>query len=236
MTFSGKWNQPNPPHDPIPILHRDEVVAGLLLGDAFISKHTKNKGNSRIGIGQSPTHIEFLYHIQKYFWDLGLESTISTTTDYNKTIKKFYDNCKLQTRKNPTITEMRYIWYPDGKKIVPKDLIMTPKILAYWFQCDGSSHWQNNGMSVDVQISTASFTEEDVRMLNKKLHRLNLDFNIFNKAKKYWILRTASQRNNERFMNLIEPYIIPCFRYKIKHIPKFNPKLKHTVESRGFKK
>ena len=235
MTFT-KWTQPNPPHKPIPILLKDEIITGLLLGDAYISRHVINKGNSRIGIGQSPLHKEFLDKIAEYFLDLGVGTTLRRYIGLNKTVNKIYTTYYLITQKNPTFTQMYHTWYPEGKKIIPQDLIITPKILSFWFMCDGSSHWHNKGNSVDLQISTAGFTESDVRLLNEKLHRLNLDFNIFNKAKKYWILRTSSQKNNERFINIVEPYIIPCFRYKIKHIPKFNPELKLTVKSARFKK
>ena len=87
---------------------------------------------------------------------------------------------------------------------------------------DGFANWCNAGLSVDVQLSTNSFTETDVRFLAKQLiDNFGISFHVWHKYKKYWILRTNKNIDTHRFMCLIQPYIIPCFDYKIKHLEKY---------------
>jgi len=213
------------PHLPLHHLPYDEVIQGLMLSDAYITNPKPNKGNARIEITQTPKRIEFLYHLSEYFLDVGLSCNIRQILHYNKQAKKYYVTCHLATSKNPTITEMRKIWYSDNKlKVVPKNLKLTPKILAYWMFGDGYTRYINRGNSIDIQLSTNAFIKSDVLFLQNQLKRLNLELGLWHKYKKYWILRGTEYKMTERFMNLIEPYIIPCFQYKIKHLPRFEIK------------
>ena len=69
----------------------------------------------------------------------------------------------LRTRRWPMLTELRGIFYPQGKKIVPKDKIWELGLegLAVWWMDDGSYHQQHrNG-----RLCTQGFTKEDNRWL-----------------------------------------------------------------------
>ncbi len=206
---------------PMPFLLKDEIINGLMLSDAYISNPKINEGNARIEITQTPKRIEFLNYLAEYFFDIGLGSNLRRIIHWNKQKQKHYVTMHLSTSKNPTITKLRNYWYPNKNKIVPKDFKLTHKSLAYWFMGDGHSSWHNEGKSIDLQLATYSFESESMNVLKNQLKRFNLKFNIIQRSKGYLMFRTADQKNNERFMNLVEPYILPCFQYKIKHINKF---------------
>lgn len=47
------------------------------------------------------------------------------------------------------------LWYPNNKKIVPQNLVLTPNILLHWYLGDGSLSFGS------FYISTQSFTKEE---------------------------------------------------------------------------
>jgi hypothetical protein len=54
----------------------------------------------------------------------------------NRTAKT-YHNTKMQTHRTELFEEQYQRWYPNGKKIVPQDVALTPLSLAIWFADDG---------------------------------------------------------------------------------------------------
>ena len=176
---------PNP-KKPLPDLLNDEVIQGLLLSDGYLSKSHYGIGNSRLEVGQTERRIDFLHHLTKYFLSIGLESSLRTYVGWNKQVQKSYSTVKLTTSKNPVFSELRKLWYPNGIKIVPKSLKLTPKNIAYEFMGDGYSRYGNAGLSVEVQLSTNSFTENDVRFLAKQLvDDYGISFHVWHKYHKY---------------------------------------------------
>jgi hypothetical protein len=87
---------------------------------------------------------------------------------------------------------------------------------------DGYSRYGNGGLSVEILLSTNSFVENDVRFLAKQLvDDYGISFHVWHRYSKYWVLRTNKNIDTHRFMCLIQPYVIPCFDYKIKHLEKY---------------
>jgi hypothetical protein len=103
---------------------------------------------------------------------------------------------QLQTRCLPCFTELLNIWYPQGKKIVPENILdlLDAIALAHWVQGDGT--WAKTGLV----LCTESFSPQDVnRLLNVLIFKFKLDctlqksgasFNIYIRAKSMPLLRT----------------------------------------------
>ena len=116
------------------------------------------------------------------------------------------------------------------KKRVPENIheLLTARADAYWFMDDGTckSYKSKNRTYV---FNTQSFPKEDqapkpTRSPIKKLIKaLSNNFRIhatIQKQRSYYILYIRSKSTN-RFVDLISPYIPPCFDYKIQRSLRF---------------
>ena len=208
------------PNEPIPKLLYDDVILGLILGDAHISDNTKSTGHSCLIISQTPKRIDFLYDVQKYFLTLGLRSSIRIS--HSKIKDKEYSTGYLTTSNNIVFDKLREWWYGDTKKKLPHDLKLTPKIISYWFQGDGYSRFMNDCKGIEIIIATDSFPKDDVYAVCSQLKNIfNIHFQVWFRYKKYYTIKCVRNEDTERFMNLVEPYIHPVFQYKIKHLTKY---------------
>lgn len=52
-------------------------------------------------------------------------------------------------------------------KVVPKDIVITPQVLAYWYMDDGSKR----GDVEAKYLCTDSFTKDQLEILRKKLNK-----------------------------------------------------------------
>ena len=103
-------------------------------------------------------------------------------------------------------------WYPDGRKIVPCDLVLTSRRLRGWFIGDGCAYAQKNGYGISVQFATVGFDAESRQRLIEKLRQIGLEATIWKRGDIY--LRRNSV---ERFYELIGPCpkeIESCYGYK----------------------
>lgn len=200
---------------------KDEIINGLMLSDGNLQKPLTQFQNSRFVLGQSTKNIQLVYFFQKHLKTLGIESSIR----YYKA--KLGDTVILNSLKYPDFTRLRELWYYDGTKIVPRNLVLTEKTLAFWFMGDGSTRWMNRKKArrVNIHIATYGFDNDSVIFLRNKLNELGLE-----KIKIYYRLMNPNRQphiyidNDEdviKFMNIVKPYIIDCFAYKIKY-PEVN--------------
>lgn len=133
-----------------------------------------------------------------------------------------YERCGLRSRTHPVFTSMRRKWYPEGIKLILPDLVVTPLMLSHWFTGDGDSVWNASGIPnmVEARLSVNCFTREDVDKLRKQLEGFGLTTSLeirHETVKGAGIrlrIRNATQVNI--FMDMVEPNIVPSYKYKIK--------------------
>ena len=147
---------------------QNQILVGSLLGDGHLEFARKNTHNSRFRKGQK-------HQFQAY-----QESLFSELNPYSKTIKNYIKKPRrigkqtklyvenetlVYTCSHPVFSELRKKWYIDHKKIVPKDIIITPIVLAYWF-CDDGCRGDNH-----ATLYTQGFSKEENEMLSLYLER-----------------------------------------------------------------
>ena len=97
-------------------------------------------------------------------------------------------------------------WYTKaGRKIIPQDLKLTPRILLHWYIGDGSLS------NTTISLATYSFTREEVELLAKKIEMdANIKFNmrrrlyvVHNEYREYWRLDTRSKEEMQHFFEYI---------------------------------
>jgi hypothetical protein len=142
----------------LPLIKREdyEVLYGLILGDAYISR--KNSENAYLRFEQSIIHREYLLHIFDKFKYLGTKNVSVKVAD-----RKFFNTTSVYftTRQLTAITELHILFYREGNKRVPLNIgsLITEKSLAYWAMDDGDNHKSG------YVLNTCGFVLQDVKVL-----------------------------------------------------------------------
>ena len=187
---------------------QEEILIGSLLGDAHITSR------GQIQFEQSDKQKGYLFWKQKELFSISYKN-ISIVKRFDKRFQREYISYRFWTRQYFQIWRQRF--YVNSKKIVPRDIQLTPITLAIWYMDDGclSDH--------KCIISTDNFSLEDIRFLQYLLEEtFGIQSTLKNKSK--IMIRKESF---EIFFSLISPYIISSMHYKI-----FDP----VTTSRDFKK
>ena len=187
------------------------IVIGTVLGDGYLSfdryQHTQ------LEIKQSDKHHAYV--------DWMFERLRSICPpDAMPRWKRDTNQWRFTTRRDDELAEIRAHFYPNGKKIVPRDIareLVSPLTLAVWFMDDGSLDYRVKD-HYNFALSTNAFSIADNELLREALERnFNLHVSIQTplcRGKRYPEIYIGAKAR-DRFLELIEPYVIPCFRYKI---------------------
>jgi hypothetical protein len=131
-----------------------------------------NKTPARLGFEQSGSH-------SAYFWSVFCSlahycSSFPTIRNRTRLCKQTI-SLQVFTRGLPCFTELHYLFYPNGVKVIPVDIyeLLTPEALAHWIQGDGSVR------RYGLILCTNSYSLEDVvRLMNVLMIRYRLDCSI----------------------------------------------------------
>lgn len=181
------------------------IITGSLLGDGNLSKIRSKNGNSYFS---KPQKSERRPYLEWHFDELSPFS--SNLGDYkNKCQGKVYDRSQIATIAHPLFTDLRSIWYPSGKKIVPRNIELTPLAIAIWFFDDGSNHLDSRM----CKFHTCAFERSDVNFLVDKLSEFGIDSYAARLNEIH--VRADSYKT---LIDLISPFMKwPCFAYKIRY-------------------
>lgn len=202
-----------------------EMINGLLLSDAWIPKRYSVNQNCSFYFSQTIPRKDLVVFVANHFQEILIDYRYferDVTSVMNDRIIKSKRVCEIRTCRNKIFTELRVKWYPDEKKIIPKDIVLTPKTLAFWFMGDGSANWVNrNGTErknrSSISLHTDGFTFDDCSFLVNKLRELGYNKACIQKSgKQQPIIVICRQKEVYNFMKMIEPYILECFDYKLK--------------------
>lgn len=194
----------------------DEVINGILLGDGYLGNLRKQE-NSYIQLLQSVEHKQLVFDFQQHLERLGFHTGLFEYSHIRH--NNLCHNVKVYSYRGGIFTNLRKIWYPEGEKIIPKMLKLTPLTLAYWYMCDGTASYTSDER-VTAMFCTQGFGDEEVLRL-KKLLEDDLGFTNL------WLRRAESNNGLmihiskiseiNKLMKMIEPFILDSFRYKIKY-------------------
>jgi len=181
------------------------VLIGTILGDGCLAENFWEK-QFRLKIEQSDKHREYVFWLYNIFknWTLS-------PPKYLKERKAW----RIYTLSHPEITELRKLFYKNGRKIFPDNiekLLIHPISLAVWFMDDGLR--KGNGFSVCMH----SFSKRDIDRARKCLvKRFGLTTNIHWDGKGnllYFPVHTISKLNK-----LVGQFILPSMKYKFPLTP-----------------
>jgi hypothetical protein len=196
-----------------------EVLVGVLLGDACLE--TRDRGRTyRLKIEQSAQHEPYVRHLRDVFGDWVLSGPRQRR---NRRRNIEHVSWVFNTLSHPAFRFYAQQFYADGKKQVPRLIHrwLTPRGLAYWFMDDGS---MKSRQSKGVILNTQGFHRSDLeRLLEALQRRFELSGSI--RRQKDGCQIYISGKSYERFVELIDPFVISEMRYKVPqarrtHMPK----------------
>ena len=125
----------------------------------------------------------------------------------------------MRSRALPQLGFYRGVFYPDGKKVVPVETLnwIDDLAIAVWFMDDGT----HSKKEMQFSIATCSFDIRTNGMLQGWLaSKYGIYFTVSVRTCKnykgarypYLVLQKES---NKKFLEIIEPHIVPSMRYKI---------------------
>ncbi len=151
-------------------------IDGLLLSDGSIIYR-----NSTSYYSQRCKYEEWLLNIASVFNRYGIDAVVNSIYCRDNYIINGCVMYDIHTRFYIEFSDIRYRWYkewyPDSndetsvvyKKIVPKDIELTPDCVSNWYLGDGSCT-NYRGNYYDVRLATCGFKKEDSIFLSNLLN------------------------------------------------------------------
>lgn len=192
------------------------LINGIMLGD----------GHMRIGktdvsmpyIEHTSKHREYSEHISMQLFD-EIKVKHSKNKQAYKNKESIFNSYIVRSLSDEKLKSIYKKWYKNKIKIIPNDLVITPKTLLYWFMDDGSSYQrrkQSKIKQVYVILCTECFTKQENEFLADQLLKLGLKANIKSIRWGNGYRLEISQGQYHNFIDIIGPPPIECFKYKWK--------------------
>ena len=179
-----------------------EWINGELLGDGCLYKTSYSSGFTYSS--KYKEYIEYVSNTLNYF---GIEQ-VGKIRHLEKDNHNAYYYC---SRCYPELMPMREQWYPNGKKIIPRDIKLTPLTLRQHYIGDGSlQHSKKKNHSPLVVLWTCGFTIPDVEWLVKQIIKLGIKATR-GASKNRIIISTYSTKD---FLKYIGNCPVKCYQYK----------------------
>ena len=205
-----------------------QIIVGSLLGDGQMTVPSGH-GFSMFTISQREACKEYVTDLHSRL--IPFSNNISTATYRVKQTGNTFVSYYFNTTRCLEFTEYRQQFYPNGKKIVPKNIyeLLDPVAIAHWYLQDGVQDCRKR----NSQLCTNGFTTEDVELL---IDVLDKKFSIkshliyHEKPTKYPMIYIGAREGYDTLHDIVDPYITyNCFSYKLskgrKVIKKYVSKL-----------
>ncbi len=181
---------------------QQSVITGSLLGDGHITRQRSLRANCHFTKKQAARRKEYIK------WHCEVLQSIGTRFRSFESKQPKAKMCEFHTRVHPELTKLRHQWYPDGVKIIPKNLSLDPLSIAVWFFDDGSNYLKKE----QIGFATYCFTRDECWYLADLMKdQFSIKCSVPKSCKIVYIHR----QSYSNFLDLIEPFNqFQCFKYK----------------------
>ena len=187
-----------------------EWISGELLGDGSLKSQSRFSAKFRYGSKYS----EYISYVSDTLCSFGIQQSGKIKARTTKIIagiplKKPSTVYHYESLDYPELFPLYKKWYPDGKKIVPEDIELTPLVARQWYIGDGClEHPPKEGAF--IKLYTNGFTHGDVEFLALKLKEIGI-----------WATRQPSRNTirisgkyTKKFLNYLGSCPVECYEYK----------------------
>lgn len=182
-----------------------DIIIGTLLGDG----HLEKRGDSvRLAVCHSEKRLSYITWKYNELRTLVSES-IKHYSYTDPRTGRTYGFYIFKTVAHPFFGELYREFYRDGVKVVPRRIkeMLTPLALAVWYMDDGSL---SKGAPI---LNTQAYSVQDQFLLCAALRKYHIVANI-NRDRGRHRIRIV-KRCAQRFAEIIRPYVLPEFMYKL---------------------
>lgn len=199
-----------------------DVLIGNLLGDGSITNRRRSDGvlrNAHFEISQKADNLEYLNYIKNVFAPYSKNITFRSTKapirmkdgSITRSEIRFLNSCRMRTCSSTFLTKIHSSWYVDSKKcfkkIVPPDIELNWRRIAFWF-CDDGTNRRNRK---EITFATMGFESSCRAILQKELDRLKISTTEWSDAR-----LSVRCKHYDYFLSKVSPFIPwDCFKYKI---------------------
>ena len=188
---------------------QESVLFGTILGDGYLQKTGKN--NARLRLEHGAKQKEYL------FWKVeNLKNLFQGKPKYLERVhpktKRKYCYWRHQSQSTPYLGKIRKIFYPESKKIIPKNLgkYLTPIALAVWYMDDGYYYLRDKCS----YLYLGNVTKKEAEIVNQIFIK-KFDFLTRVKQKKKGYVIYFPPKEVHKLKQIIKGYIISYFNYKL---------------------
>lgn len=201
---------------------KKSLLIALTLGDGYISQQGQI---ATLRLQHSQQQLPYLQHKVDLLHSLvgGKKPKIHLLDKFDPRTKRTYKSC-VATRTSRLFKHIRKIFYPNGKKLISLNVLkyLDAEGLAIWFQDDGWSQFRlskKTGKISSQQSYLGTYCTKDEALLIQTYFKQiwNLEFKYYPTHNGSYVM-CANTKDSLDFIEIIKPYIIPMFEYKIRPI------------------
>jgi hypothetical protein len=100
--------------------YQNSVIVGLILSDGWITFASKTNKNARLGLKQSLDHFQYFWFV---FFSLSHYCSSYPNIRIGSRLGKETIALQFETRSMPCLTELHSLFYPNGKKLIPYNIL-----------------------------------------------------------------------------------------------------------------
>jgi uracil-DNA glycosylase len=182
-----------------------DVVAGSLLGDGTINRTT-----ACLALVHSRKQQEYVRLKARALRELAPQVGDGESAAIPGGRK--YPTVVCRTRASRALRVVRRRFYPDGRKIVPRDLRLSAMSFSIWFLDDGYTKVESDACAT-AEIACHSFDPDEIEYLLYALYR-DLGLEAYTRPSAPARIQFAAEGTLE-LSNLVAPFCPPSMRYKL---------------------
>ncbi|MBA7589311.1 hypothetical protein ES708_31393 [subsurface metagenome] len=184
-----------------------EWINGELLGDGCLQSCSPCSARFQYG----SKHKEYINYISDVLESFGIKRSGKIHKKHHTDRGMDCYGYQYKTLSYVELLPLREKWYLDGKKVVPRDIKITPVTLRQWHIGDGYLRKRKYGRP-HIILATSGFLINDVDWLVEQIGNLGI------KAKRTPRLNIyISARSVKRFINYIGECPVSCYQYKFSY-------------------
>jgi len=189
---------------------QEQIILGSLLGDGHLRRPPGVLFSTK-GCDKSKDYVFWKYEELKPSGLFSRPPKSSPGRARTGTTRSW----SFYSKRNSVFNEYRQLFYPNGKKIVTREILnkLDNLGLAVWYMDDGS----RSKAKKHVRLATQSFGQEGFEVISEWLwekYRLHSFPDIRrNSSRMGWALRFRME-DSKRFLGITRPHMIPCMSGK----------------------